>query len=77
MITRLLDVQEAAEEVQAVPPPDLDAEGRMDLTSHYIVTIDDASTKEIDDGAPAHSIYERSAHILNGTLQHTFTRNKR
>mmetsp|Transcript_19401 Transcript_19401/g.58625 ORF Transcript_19401/g.58625 Transcript_19401/m.58625 type:complete len:909 (+) Transcript_19401:129-2855(+) len=49
-------LNEAAEEVQAVPPPDLDAEGRMDLTSHYIVTIDDASTKEIDDGLSAEKL---------------------
>jgi len=34
------------------PPADLDAATRRDLTGHHVVTIDDASTTEIDDGAP-------------------------
>lgn len=32
------------------PPPDPDAAIRVDLTHHSIVTIDDASTTEVDDG---------------------------
>ena len=34
----------------ASPPPDPDAGIRVDLTHHSIVTIDDASTTEVDDG---------------------------
>ena len=34
----------------ASPPPDPDAHIRVDLTHHSIVTIDDASTTEVDDG---------------------------
>ena len=34
----------------ASPPPDPDADIRVDLTHHTIVTIDDASTTEVDDG---------------------------
>ena len=34
----------------AAPPPDPDADWRADLTAHRVLTIDDASTTEIDDG---------------------------
>ena len=42
--------QEAAAELGAAPPLDLDADWRADLTAHRVLTIDDASTTEIDDG---------------------------
>ena len=32
------------------PPEDPDADSRLDLASHRVVTIDDAGTREIDDG---------------------------
>jgi exoribonuclease II len=38
------------------PPPDLDAKIRKDLTELYIVTIDDESTTEIDDGLSAEMV---------------------
>ncbi len=34
----------------AAPPEDQDAAHRLDLTSHRVVAIDDASTTEVDDG---------------------------
>ena len=43
-------VQAAAQSLAASPPPDPDADIRVDLTHHAIVTIDDASTTEVDDG---------------------------
>lgn len=42
--------QEAAAAVLRTPPPDTDADSRLDLASHRVVTIDDAGTREIDDG---------------------------
>lgn len=42
--------QAAAASLVALPPPDPDAHIRVDLTHHSIVTIDDASTTEVDDG---------------------------
>jgi exoribonuclease II len=42
--------QEAAAELGAAPPRDPDADWRADLTAHRVLTIDDASTTEIDDG---------------------------
>ncbi|KAL3150657.1 hypothetical protein ABBQ32_000455 [Trebouxia sp. C0010 RCD-2024] len=43
-------VQALADELQTSPPPDSDAAIRQDLTHHEVVTIDDASTRDIDDG---------------------------
>lgn len=45
-------VQDAAQQLLASPPPDPDAGRRRDFTgsAHSVVTIDDASTTEIDDG---------------------------
>lgn len=45
-------LQEAASALDTSPPADPDAATRRDLTGHHVVTIDDASTTEIDDGAP-------------------------
>ena len=42
--------QEAAAELGTSPPPDADASSRADLTGHRVLTIDDASTTEVDDG---------------------------
>lgn len=36
--------------MQSSPPADPDAAIRQDLTHHEVVTIDDASTRDIDDG---------------------------
>lgn len=44
-------MQEAAAELGPAHPPDADAATRLDMRSHYVVTIDDAATREIDDGA--------------------------
>lgn len=46
----MLILQAAAQSIVASPPPDPDADMRVDLTHHTIVTIDDASTTEVDDG---------------------------
>ena len=46
----MLILQAAAQSIVAKPPPDPDADMRVDLTHHTIVTIDDASTTEVDDG---------------------------
>lgn len=43
-------VLEVAKRCLESPPPDLDAEGRLDLTHLKVHTIDDESTREIDDG---------------------------
>jgi len=43
-------VLEAAAMLIDNPPPDLDAPWRVDLTAQKVYTIDDISTKEIDDG---------------------------
>ncbi|CAL8468647.1 g8187 [Coccomyxa elongata] len=43
-------LQEAAAALLERPPPDLDEGHRLDLTHHQVVTIDDASTTEVDDG---------------------------
>ncbi|HEY9806788.1 MAG TPA: ribonuclease R family protein, partial [Candidatus Obscuribacterales bacterium] len=43
-------VLEVAKRCLESPPPDLDAEGRLDLTPLKVYTIDDESTREIDDG---------------------------
>ena len=39
-----------ADGLVANPPPDPDAAHRQDLTHQHIITIDDATTKDIDDG---------------------------
>ena len=46
-------MQDEAADLIANQPPDLDKTSRIDLTHHTIVTIDDASTTEIDDGLSA------------------------
>ncbi|MBW4488734.1 MAG: ribonuclease R [Trichocoleus desertorum ATA4-8-CV12] len=43
-------VLELAKQCLESPPPDLDVEGRLDLTGLKVYTIDDESTREIDDG---------------------------
>ena len=43
-------LQALADELQSNPPADPDAAIRQDLTHHEVVTIDDASTQDIDDG---------------------------
>lgn len=43
-------IQRAAEELIASTPPDVDRSRRMDLTNMKVLTIDDESTTEIDDG---------------------------
>ncbi|MBD2123338.1 ribonuclease catalytic domain-containing protein [Trichocoleus sp. FACHB-262] len=43
-------VLEVAKRCLESPPPDLDVEGRLDLTGLKVYTIDDESTREIDDG---------------------------
>lgn len=44
------NICEAAEELIASTPPDADQSRRVDLTSMKVLTIDDESTTEIDDG---------------------------
>lgn len=44
------DSQEHAAQLLTSPPPDPDATSRQDLTHHEVLTIDDASTRDIDDG---------------------------
>ena len=46
-------MQDEAADLAANQPPDPDKSTRIDLTHHTIVTIDDASTTEIDDGLSA------------------------
>ncbi|MEP0870898.1 ribonuclease R [Trichocoleus desertorum AS-A10] len=43
-------VLEVAKRCLESPPPDLDVEGRLDLSGLKVYTIDDESTREIDDG---------------------------
>ncbi|KAL0034491.1 hypothetical protein WJX79_005355 [Trebouxia sp. C0005] len=43
-------VQERAAQLLTEPPTDPDASIRQDLTHHEVLTIDDASTRDIDDG---------------------------
>ena len=43
-------MQEHAAQLLTSPPADPDASSRQDLTHHEVVTIDDASTRDIDDG---------------------------
>lgn len=43
-------LQALADALQSNPPADPDAAIRQDLTHHEVVTIDDASTRDIDDG---------------------------
>ncbi len=50
LLSQHVFVQAAAQSIVASPPPDPDAGIRVDLTHHTIVTIDDASTTEVDDG---------------------------
>ncbi len=45
-----LVLQAAGQSIVACPPPDPESDIRVDLTHHTIVTIDDASTTEVDDG---------------------------
>lgn len=45
-----LSLQEAAAALVAEAPEDPDAAHRVDLTQHDVMTIDDASTTEVDDG---------------------------
>jgi len=45
-----VDCLALAEQIDAHPPPDLDAARRVDLRHKKVVTIDDVSTTEIDDG---------------------------
>ena len=45
-----LCLQALADDLQSNPPPDPDAAIRQDLTHHEVFTIDDASTRDIDDG---------------------------
>ena len=42
--------QERAAQLLTDPPTDPDASIRQDLTHHEVLTIDDASTRDIDDG---------------------------
>ena len=57
------DLTAAAAEVIAHPPPDPDAAVRQDLTALHIVTIDDESTTEIDDGLSAEILQDGSEGI--------------
>lgn len=43
-------LQELADSLAANPPPDPDAAHRRDLTHQQVITIDDASTRDVDDG---------------------------
>ena len=43
-------MQDQATTLISTPPPETDAERRQDLTHMEIVTIDDASTRDVDDG---------------------------
>ena len=43
-------LQERAAQLLTDPPTDPDASIRQDLTHHEVLTIDDASTRDIDDG---------------------------
>jgi exoribonuclease II len=52
--------QEAAAELGTAPPPDADAALRADLTGHRVLTIDDASTTEIDDGLSVEQLHNGS-----------------
>lgn len=47
------ELEATAAALAAVPPPDPDASTRQDLTHLHVVTIDDESTTEIDDGLSA------------------------
>ena len=42
--------QEAADRLSVDPPPDPDAAHRQDLTHQQVITIDDAMTRDVDDG---------------------------
>lgn len=44
------NVQEHASQLHTNPPADPDAASRLDLTQQEVLTIDDASTRDIDDG---------------------------
>jgi exoribonuclease-2 len=47
------ELEAAAAGLVTSPPPDADAASRQDLTALSVITIDDASTTEIDDGLSA------------------------
>lgn len=44
------ELEAEAQQLLAAPPPDPDAAARRDFSSHCVITVDDASTTEIDDG---------------------------
>lgn len=56
-------VQEAAAALLAAPPPDPDEGRRLDLTHHQVITIDDASTTEVDDGLSVEFLGEGRARL--------------
>lgn len=57
-------LQAAAQQLLASPPPDADASRRRDFTaSHAVVTIDDASTTEIDDGISLERLADGSSKV--------------
>lgn len=51
-------VQKQANELSTNPPPDPDAAHRQDLTHQTVVTIDDASTRDVDDGLAVETLPE-------------------
>ena len=53
-----LCLQEHADQLLSNPPPDPDAAIRQDLTHHEVITVDDASTRDIDDGLAVESLPE-------------------
>lgn len=57
------DLEGAAQSMLASPPPDPDASARKDLTALHTVTIDDASTTEIDDGLSAEVLAEGGVRV--------------
>jgi exoribonuclease-2 len=50
-------LENMAASLQTTPPPDLDAAHRHDFTALRVVTIDDESTTEIDDGLSAEMVF--------------------
>ena len=51
-------IQKQANELSSNPPPDPDAAHRRDLTHQTVITIDDASTRDVDDGLAVEALPE-------------------
>lgn len=58
--------QAEAQRLLAAPPPDPDAATRRDFTGHCVITVDDASTTEIDDGLSLERLPDGSIKVRPG-----------